>query len=88
MRICEKFKSTPLFYGISFCNARVSGRKLLSFRKKYNKSFEAFALGEIFFVKGKQSFFGSYKRGENREKQTEAYVSHKVMRKCLAHMLY
>ena len=63
MRICEKFKSTPLFYGISFCNARVSGRKLLSFRKKYNKSFEAFALGEIFFVKGKQSFFWEVIKG-------------------------
>ena len=73
MRICEKFKSTPLFYGISFCNACVSGRKLLSFRKKYNKSFEAFALGEIFFLlKENNLFLGSYKRGENREKQTEA----------------
>ena len=74
--------------GFPFVMLAYQGGSFCHFAKKYNKSFEAFALGEIFFVKGKQSFLEVIKRGENREKQTEAYVSHKVMRKCLAHMLY
>ena len=42
--------------GFPFVMLAYQGGSFCHFAKKYNKSFEAFALGEIFFVKGKQSF--------------------------------